>query len=259
MLQSKALDSTMRALRPCLPQSRPVEVLEAGGGSFTHIRIDRQAEVTVLDISPEQLARNEYANERILGDLEAYDGQEGRFDLIVCYDVVEHLNRPRQALVNMARMLASGGALVIGCPNRASLKGIVTRYTPHWFHVWYYRSVRGCQDAGLPGHAPFPAPMKPEMGLRQMLETARELELEVVSQQHYVSESVEDLRTRRPWLHALYAPFASLVGALTLPWADRLDTDIILVLRRTAPARAGARDAAATPAGRMRQTISASA
>ena len=259
MLQSKALEATLRALDNCLPQGRPVEALEAGGGSFTHIRIARESRVTVLDISREQLDRNSYAQERILGDLEEFDGQAGRFDLIVCYDVVEHLNRPRRALVNMARMLAPGGALVVGCPNRASLKGLVTRYTPHGFHVWYYRYLRGCADAGLPGHAPFPAPMKPEMGMDAILQTARELDLEVASKQHYVSESVEDLKTRFPLLHALYAPVAKLVGAFTLPWTDSEDTDIILVLRRKAEAGVNARNVSTTAgyAERARRLLNA--
>lgn len=232
MLQSQALELTHRVLEANLPRGRRVQVLEAGGGSFTHIRLPLERRVAVLDISPEQLARNDYADDKILGDLEEFDGETGRFDLVVCYDVLEHLGRPERALDNMARTLAPGGMLVIGCPNRDSLKGLITRYTPHFFHVWYYRQVRGDAKAGLPGHAPFPALMKPTMGFSEIISAARRLDLEVIATHHYVGETVQELQHRYPALHAIYARLASLVGWFTRPEPIRENTDLLIVLRR---------------------------
>ena len=241
MLQSQALELTHRVLEANLPRNRRLHVLEAGGGFFTHIRLPRDRRVAVLDISPEQLARNDYADDKILGDLEEFDGEPGRFDLVVCYDVLEHLGRPERALDNMARTLAPGGLLVIGCPNRDFLKGLITRFTPHFFHVWYYRRVRGDTKAGLPGHAPFPALLKPTMGLSEILAAARSHDLEVLATHHYVGETVQELQHRYPALHAVYARLASLVGWFTRPEPIRETTDLLIVLRRKRAARAQAR------------------
>lgn len=41
-----------------------------------------------------------------------------------------------------------GGQIVVAAPNPYSVKGFVTRYTPHWFHVWYYRHVLHRPQAG---------------------------------------------------------------------------------------------------------------
>ena len=127
MRLSDALGLTHRLIVENLPRDRPIRVLEAGGGSFTHIAFDAPRHVTVLDISPEQLARNTIADEKILGDLHDASLLTQTYDLIVCWDVLEHLSRPEIAFANMANSLAPGGQLVIGCPNLFSLKGFVTR------------------------------------------------------------------------------------------------------------------------------------
>jgi SAM-dependent methyltransferase len=215
-------------------------VLEAGGGSYSHIRVSGETRVTVLDISAEQLARNSYADEHILGDLEEYEFERARFDLVVCYDVLEHLNQPGRALENMAHALRPGGLLVIGCPNRNALKGFVTRWTPHAFHVWYYRHMRGDSNAGRPGRPPFPAPMKPEMGVGALIKAAETLDLEIVSLQHYTCSIVEELSAHYPDFHALYAPIARLVGWLAGQGEARENTDIVLVARRRGAVRASA-------------------
>ena len=53
--------------------SNPLSVLEAGGGSATFLRgFDREFAFTTIDISQEQLDRNSYAVEKILGDIQAF-------------------------------------------------------------------------------------------------------------------------------------------------------------------------------------------
>ena len=59
----------------------------------------------------------------------------------------------RSALLGFCESLKQGGLILIGAPNPKSLSGVVTKYSPHWFHVWFYRHVRGDKNAGLPGEA----------------------------------------------------------------------------------------------------------
>ena len=138
-----------------LPSRQPLRVLEAGGGSATHVPLPPSAIYTVIDISMEQLERNEYAVEKLQGDIETFDFEDRRFDVIVCYDVLEHLLRPRQAILSFSSILAEGGLLILAGPIVSSMKGLVTKFTPHAVHVWFYRRVCKNPRAGQPGYPPF--------------------------------------------------------------------------------------------------------
>ncbi len=132
------------------------DILEAGCGSDSHFRLDPEARITGIDVSPEQLENNERLDEAILADIQTHPLKDDAFDLVVCWYVLEHVPRPRQALANMARALRPGGLLVIAIPSVTSFKGLVTKFTPHWFHVFVYRRLLGRKDAGKPGNPPFP-------------------------------------------------------------------------------------------------------
>lgn len=131
-------------------------VLEAGCGSLSHVKFADGARVVGIDISEGQLERNEGLDERIHGDIQTYDLPEGRFDAIVCWDVLEHVKRPEAALERFARGIREGGLIVLSAPNPLSSKGIVTRFTPYSFHLWFYRNIRGWKEAGTGGNPPFP-------------------------------------------------------------------------------------------------------
>ena len=129
---------------------REVTVLEAGCGSLTYLNFGSRSRVIGIDISREQLDRNEVLDERILGDLETYSLAEDAYDAIVCWYVFEHLRRPDLVLINFARALAPGGVAVIAVPNVLSPKVLLTKFSPHRFHVWTYRHLFRDQYAGLP-------------------------------------------------------------------------------------------------------------
>jgi SAM-dependent methyltransferase len=144
-------------------QVRPPAVLDAGCGAAGPIEIPPDAHVTGIDISEEQLARNMSLDDKILGDLQSYPLPEDKFDLAICWDVLEHLDDPEAACRNMWSALRANGLLVLGFPNSRSVKGLVTRFTPHWAHVQAYRRVFGMPEAGTGDHAPFPTRFKPFM------------------------------------------------------------------------------------------------
>lgn len=141
-------------LRNILTQ-KPPEILEAGCGSLSRIKFPVESRITGIDISKEQLEKNEALHQKILGDVQTYQFDGEKFDLIVCWDLLEHLEDPEMALNNLKRALNRSGAIVIAVPNQNSLKGIFTKYSPHWVHVLYYRYIVGKPDAGKVGNAPF--------------------------------------------------------------------------------------------------------
>ena len=154
------LQATMDRL---LAGRESIRVLDAGCGSAAHVCFPESARMVGIDISQRQLDRNESIDERILGDIQAYPLATDSFDAIVCWDVLEHLEDPQAAIRRFAIALKPGGVLVLSCPNPESLKGLVTRFTPHWFHLWFYRHIRRSKRAGTEDFGPFPTVMSPQI------------------------------------------------------------------------------------------------
>jgi SAM-dependent methyltransferase len=116
-----------------------IKLLEAGCGSATHFRLEGVRTSVGIDISRQQLERNTTVHEKILGDIQTYPLKSEDFDLIICWDVIEHLPQPKEALRNIFNALRPGGLAVLGFPHVASFKGIITKFSPYWFHLWMYR------------------------------------------------------------------------------------------------------------------------
>lgn len=79
------------------------------------------ARVTAIDASPEVIAvarehstRSELAIDYLAGDVQQFDG---RFDLVTCMEVIEHVADPAEFLNALAQRLAPGGLLVMSTPN----------------------------------------------------------------------------------------------------------------------------------------------
>lgn len=134
-----------------------IKVLEAGCGSMMHIHFGTEAQITGIDISEKQLLRNQAIDERIIGDIQVYDFQPASFDIIICWNVLEHVQNPTAALSRFEKALKQDGIIILGLPNGMSIKGLVTKYTPHVFHVWAYKHIFGIVDAGIDDNAPFKA------------------------------------------------------------------------------------------------------
>jgi SAM-dependent methyltransferase len=52
------------------------------------------------------------------GDVTSLDHADGSFDLVVCFEVIEHVENPGAALDEFARVLSETGVLVVSSPNR---------------------------------------------------------------------------------------------------------------------------------------------
>lgn len=128
--------------RSLLQGRQNLVLLEAGCGSASYFQFASVARSVGIDISREQLDRNTAVQEKILGDLQTYPLPADAFDIAVCWDVVEHLPRPREALMNLFNSIKPGGVLILGFPNLFSFKGLVTKCTPFWFHELFYRTMR---------------------------------------------------------------------------------------------------------------------
>ncbi|MEZ4699764.1 MAG: class I SAM-dependent methyltransferase [Rhodothermales bacterium] len=120
-----------RTLRRLLAPRRgqPLRVLDAGTGfgQYAHfiVRTFPEAHVLAVDVKRDYLAnlrrfidQTRYADRvetayEDLTDLKA----EGSFDLILCVDVMEHIEEDRAVFRHFARVLAPGGYVLINTPS----------------------------------------------------------------------------------------------------------------------------------------------
>jgi len=120
-----------------------LSLLEAGCGARSHINLPNLSFKAGIDISQRQLDRNRDLDQKILGDVQVYPLDQRAYDLIICWDLLEHLDMPLEALENLFRALKAGGALILAFPNLCSLKGLLTKATPFAVHAFFYRYIIG--------------------------------------------------------------------------------------------------------------------
>ena len=211
-----------------------LRIYEAGGGStsFLPLEVLRRAHVTVVDIDADQICNNDYAQETILGDVQVHRFAPDSFDLVICYNVIEHLPDVEAALLRFRESLKQGGLMFIGAPNPNSLSGVVTKYSPHWFHVWFYRHVRGEKQAGQPGEPPFPTFFHPLVTLSNLEAFANAHGLEVIYLREFESPRFPEMRTRKPALAALLDAAATVMNFLIPGRRDVRHGDYHVILRK---------------------------
>ncbi|QOZ72324.1 class I SAM-dependent methyltransferase [Bradyrhizobium arachidis] len=236
LVPGEARDSLLAVqdtLRRELPQG-PLAIYEAGGGSCSVVppELLSRSKITVVDIDEDQVRNNTYADEAILGDVQTYRFGQATFDLVICYNVIEHLPHVDAALLNFRDALKRGGMILIGAPNPRSLSGVVTKYSPHWFHVWFYRNIRGIRDAGLPGEPPFPTFFHPLVTLPRLEAFAAANGLEMIYRREVESPRYPEMRRRKPLFAALVDAGAALLNAVLPRGTDVRRGDYHVILRK---------------------------
>jgi SAM-dependent methyltransferase len=96
-------------------------ILDAGCGVGAFVRRLREfsPDVYGFDVERESVLRGvEEVPNLMLGVGERLPYKDGTFDVILMHEVLEHVDDDLQALREARRVLASGGRLVIFCPNR---------------------------------------------------------------------------------------------------------------------------------------------
>ncbi|MSQ35817.1 MAG: class I SAM-dependent methyltransferase [Dehalococcoidia bacterium] len=216
-----------------------VRVLDAGCGAHGRVALPAQAHIVGLDISAEQLAKNQDVQEKVLGDIQTYEFPPQSFDVVICWELLEHVRHPERALALFARALKDDGVLVLAAPNVLSIKGLVTKFTPYRFHRWYYRRMYKI------AHPPiFPTHLRLSMTPRAIFEFAARSGL--VVEFYNIEESFMLVDARRKW-HVVGWRWSLIRNALRGLSLGRMQpelTDWQMVLRRApavgAPAAAGA-------------------
>jgi len=128
-LRSWYVRRELRALTRSLPVSMPLDVLDAGTGfgqyAYYIAREIPNSRVLAVDIKPDYLehAGRFISRTPLKGRLEFEEQDltvldlDRRFDLIVSVDVMEHIEDDRRVFRNFARVLKTGGHVIINTPS----------------------------------------------------------------------------------------------------------------------------------------------
>jgi SAM-dependent methyltransferase len=123
-IEAKYAASTyVRNLQKALPKFKgSILDIGAGDGAFLSAALGVLA-TSNLGIEPsiKAIAKNDDNRVNIkniaIEDLETNE----KFDLVTCFQTIEHLNNPREFITNIKRFIKPGGYFAISCHNRLSL------------------------------------------------------------------------------------------------------------------------------------------
>ena len=217
-----------RLLKGC----KNLKVLEAGCGSASYIKIGETPYFVGIDISEKQLERNSDLHEKILGDLQTYNLPASAFDVIVCWNVLEHLSQPERALDNFIRAIKEEGLIIIAVPNVVSVWGVITKYTPLWFHTWVYRNIFGEKRAGNHDFGPFPTYSKASISPTAIKHFALTKGLSIQYLNLYENYRQEGVRKKLRLVGSVWNFIKAIVTTLTFGKIDAEHTDYIIVLTK---------------------------
>jgi len=214
-----------------------LRVLDAGCGSSSYVRAPEAAHRVGIDISEEQLRKNTFVDEKILGDIQVYELPSASFDVIICWWVLEHLREPTKVLSRFRDALRENGIMILAVPNVLSMKGLATKLTPFWFHVWIYRALYGDKMAGAPGHPPFRTWLRFSISPGATSRFAHKSGLSVEYIHLFEDEGIKRLRRRHRVVNACLSLPRAFVRLVTFGKADLGLTECIVVLKKAAVAR----------------------
>jgi len=117
-----------------LPRGRVLDV-PAGRGALSRWLRERGFQVEACDLYPALFEVSGTPIHR--GDLNSrLPFEDASFDYIVCVEGLEHIENPRQAVREFARLLRSGGRVIITVPNILNIeervKNLLHGYTSHF-------------------------------------------------------------------------------------------------------------------------------
>jgi SAM-dependent methyltransferase len=207
-------------------------VLDAGSGLQSQLTFEPHVHVTGVDISRALLDANSRLNERILADLQEINLPLQSYDCVVCWDVLEHLHEPEHVVDELARAVAPTGFLITSSPNPLSLKGLVTKYTPYYFHLWVYRRFFNPNATKEPGRGPYPTYMKIGGGIRSVVGAAETAGLVSLYLAKSESPMQVALRQRFHIQGKLWSAIQAITWFLSVGKIDAAGSDYLSVFER---------------------------
>lgn len=124
-----------------------------GLGYFSKMAIRKRAQVTGLDIGEKIIERARRlipAGKFIVGDAKSLPFKDETFDIVLCTEVIEHVESPSRAIKELFRVTKTGGYIVLTTPNRVfkSLFDFLSlirvrpyRGNENWLYLWQIKKL----------------------------------------------------------------------------------------------------------------------
>lgn len=236
MLADVPLDAAEPAVRGALQARldelladvKPVHILDAGCGKNRAIPVANDRYVVGVDLSEDQLANNNAVDEAIIGDVQSCDLGRSRFDAAICWYVLEHVDQPEKALLNFQSALKPRGVLILAVPHALSVRGLVTRFTPHRVHKW----VRDFMGGSTLRPDPFPTVMSLSITPKRLCAFAREHDFTVEFLSEYEGWEQKKLRAKLKLTGRAFRAVEILIRALSFGTITVSTTDAIVVMQK---------------------------
>jgi SAM-dependent methyltransferase len=139
--------------------ARRKRVLDIGCGTgYGAVELAKSAAwVVALDVSPEAAAAAQAASAAqnvacLAASADAIPLASGSFDLITCFEVIEHLNTWPALLAEAHRLLAPGGQFIVSTPNKLYYAESRQEIGPNPYHVheFDYEEFKAALSATFP-------------------------------------------------------------------------------------------------------------
>ncbi|HSO99286.1 MAG TPA: class I SAM-dependent methyltransferase [Solirubrobacteraceae bacterium] len=124
----------LRLVRRAVPP--PARLLDAGAGRGRFVASAGSAGYAAAGIEPSArgIAGARELSARVTrATIDSAEIDDGSFDAVTLWHVLEHLEDPARAIETIARWLRPGGALLVGVPNLASLQARIGE--ERWYHL----------------------------------------------------------------------------------------------------------------------------
>jgi SAM-dependent methyltransferase len=212
----------------------PIDILEAGCGQRWLLKLDgKKYRLTGVDLDKDameiRMTVRKDLDEAIHADLRTVSFGDRRFDVVYSAFVLEHISGAEDVLARMTAWLKPGGIIIIEIPDPDSVKGRVTKVTPHWFHVFYYKYVLGKKTAGQPGFGPYRTIYDPVVSRRGVHDFCRRHGLQVEGEYAFQTDG-----PRNKVMRVIMTATTVAVGLLSLGVFSSRHADLLYVLRKAA-------------------------
>lgn len=209
-----------------------LKVLEIGCGAMSHINLGKNPYLVGLDVSAKQLARNTNLQEKIVANIEEYQLPEATYDVIVSWWVLEHLSCPDLVLQNCYHALKLNGVMILVSPDPRAFKGIITKLSPQWFHVFISRYIFGNLQSGVDEQGPFRTYLKESMSPQYINKFAQDHNLSVELFQKYENYWQEALRRRYWFVNISWSLVGIILKFLSLGYINVKYSDYRFFIRK---------------------------
>ncbi|MDD3813738.1 MAG: class I SAM-dependent methyltransferase [Desulfocapsaceae bacterium] len=203
----------LQRLEPFITQWQGKKVLEIGCAAGATLELLRRkgALVRGIEISAEAvaIARDHYHLDVSCAPFESFLLANQSYDVIMLFDVLEHLPEPRHTLDRLVEALVPGGFLVLTVPNFSCFDQVGTVWSgvqSYWEHLHYFRpdvllttlQQRGCIVTEI--HSFTAAGQQEGKGVVQVITEARRLSLQKLIDKfpplHHLKRLVRSLKFR---------------------------------------------------------------